>query len=160
MSNIGNNTITEYAPGATGNVAPIAVISGGATGLSAPYGLTIDASGNLFASNAGANTITEYAPGATGNVAPIATIAGGSTGLDWPDCSNASTPPGTCLSRTISPESVTEYAPGGNIPGTTGNLADRHHRGGQHRARRSTAWYRCRPRRERVRGQLERHYGA
>ncbi len=78
------NTITEYAPGATGNVAPIAVISGGSTGLSLPYGLTLDGSGNLFASNYAGSTITEYAAGATGNVAPIATIAGPATGLNGP----------------------------------------------------------------------------
>ncbi|MDP9018004.1 MAG: hypothetical protein M3N19_06775 [Candidatus Eremiobacteraeota bacterium] len=36
-----NNSITEYATGANGNVAPIRTISGANTGLSGPAGVSI-----------------------------------------------------------------------------------------------------------------------
>ena len=75
VSNIGNNSITEYARGHRQR-RPDRRHLGGATGLSVPYGIALDPSGNLFAANAGTSTITEYAPGSTGNVAPIAIISG------------------------------------------------------------------------------------
>ncbi len=86
MSNFGGNTITEYAPGATGNAAPDRHHL--RDSLDSPTGLAIDRSGDVFVGNVGNNTITEYAPGASGNVAPIATIVNGVTGPNlcplWP----------------------------------------------------------------------------
>lgn len=91
VPNIGStdsgDTITVYAPGATGNVTPTATIAGASTGLSVPFGIALDAAGQLYVANAGRSgngSITVYAPGATGNVTPTATIAGGNTGLTAP----------------------------------------------------------------------------
>jgi hypothetical protein len=78
-------SVTEYAPGAHGNATPIATITGPNTGLDAPVGLAVNASGDLFVANADGNTVTEYAPGAHGNAAPIATISGPNTGLRQPE---------------------------------------------------------------------------
>ncbi|MDQ6949283.1 MAG: hypothetical protein M3256_24265 [Actinomycetota bacterium] len=64
------------------NVAPIAVISGPATGLDSPFGLAVDSSGNIFVANVN-NAVTEYAPPAPSsfaspdNAPPILTITSG-----------------------------------------------------------------------------------
>src|ERR1035437_9666811 len=48
VTNAGANSITAYAPGATGNAAPIRTISGAATGLNGAAYVVPDGSGNLF----------------------------------------------------------------------------------------------------------------
>lgn len=80
--------ITVYAPGSNGNVAPIAIISGEATGLAFPSAITLDPNGDIYVANAEtANTksylpsITVYAAGSAGNTPPVATITGSNTGL-------------------------------------------------------------------------------
>jgi sugar lactone lactonase YvrE len=80
--------ITVYAAGSNGNVAPIAIISGEATGLAFPSAITLDPNGDIYVANAEtANTkhylpsITVYAAGSTGNAPPVATITGSNTGL-------------------------------------------------------------------------------
>jgi hypothetical protein len=82
-------TISEFAAGATGNVAPIRTISGSSTGLSGgngfSFGLAVSKkSGEIFVSNPGSNAILGFAATASGNVAPIQTIAGSATGLGDP----------------------------------------------------------------------------
>ena len=82
-------TISEFAAGATGNVAPIRTISGSNTGLSGgngfSFGLAVSkTSGEIFVSNPGSNAILGFAATASGNVAPIQTIAGSATGLGDP----------------------------------------------------------------------------
>ena len=80
----GNGSITVYAPDANGNVAPIRTITGSNTGMSnpyAPWGISIDGSGNLWAavvslSLYSGGSALEFAPGANGNATPIATITG------------------------------------------------------------------------------------
>jgi hypothetical protein len=79
-----DNSVTEYAPRAFGDAAPIATISGAAAGLSGPFGLALDSAGDLFVGNADNNSVTEYAPRPFGDVAPIATISGPDTGLNTP----------------------------------------------------------------------------
>ena len=77
-------SITEYPPGASGNVAPAVTISGNATGLNQPTGLARDAAGDLWVADSGSGAVTEYAPGASGNATPVATISGSATGLVTP----------------------------------------------------------------------------
>jgi sugar lactone lactonase YvrE len=77
------NSITIYAAGATGNVAPVDSIVGNNTGLNDGVGIAFDAAGRLYvASMSGYGTITVYAAGASGDATPVATIAGSNTGLD------------------------------------------------------------------------------
>ena len=83
------DTISEFAAGATGNVAPIHTISGSNTGLSDgggfKFGLAVSqTSGDIFVSNPVSNSILVFAANATGNVAPIQTIAGSATKLSEP----------------------------------------------------------------------------
>ena len=82
-------TISEFAAGATGNVAPIRTIAGSNTGLAGGNGFTFGlavskTSGEIFVSNSGSNAILGFAATASGNVAPIQTIAGSATGLAEP----------------------------------------------------------------------------
>lgn len=83
---VGNRSVsvTEYAHGATGNIAPVATIAGAATSLSGPWGVLSDGLGDLLVANSSANSVTEYAPGATGNASPFATLKGASTALNVP----------------------------------------------------------------------------
>lgn len=80
---LGNGAVRIYAAAATGNVAPVTVISGPSTGLSTPSGVMVDGSGNIWVGdNAGA--IFEFANGASGNVAPLRTIQGSGTLMNSP----------------------------------------------------------------------------
>ncbi|MBC5801185.1 MAG: hypothetical protein GIX03_05830 [Candidatus Eremiobacteraeota bacterium] len=81
------DAVLEFAPGANGNVAPIATLSGPNTGLAGTTNLTFDAAGDLLTTSAtGSPGILIFAPGATGNVAPTGTISGSNTGINGPEC--------------------------------------------------------------------------
>jgi hypothetical protein len=80
----GKGSLTVYAAGADGNVAPIETIEGSKTELDGADGITLDTSNNMHAANGGNNSVTVYAAGSNGNVAPINTIQGAKTGLDGP----------------------------------------------------------------------------
>jgi hypothetical protein len=58
-TNIGNDTITAYKPGAT---SPFLTIS---SGVVSPTGLTVDAAGTVYCANVGNDTITVYPKGKT-----------------------------------------------------------------------------------------------
>jgi sugar lactone lactonase YvrE len=79
-----NSAILVFAPGVSGDVAPIRTISGAATGLNGPRQITFDAAGGLWVANRPANSVTEYAPGASGNVSPLVTMTGPATGINKP----------------------------------------------------------------------------
>ena len=79
--NSGNNSVTVYTPGASGNATPTATIAGGNTGLLFPYAIALDGAGNIYVTNAdgvtdpgGTTGIRVYAAGASGNATPTATI--------------------------------------------------------------------------------------
>lgn len=108
-------SITEYAPGASGNAAPVAAIVGLTTGVASPRGLAL-ANGNIYVTNIGAPapepSITVYPQGANGNVAPQNMITGpntmlfGGTGIAV-DASGA-----IYTANNNSPSYITVYAPG------------------------------------------------
>jgi Flp pilus assembly pilin Flp len=78
VSSFPGNSVTEFAPAATGNVAPVRTISGAATNLSGPFQMALDSSGTLYVANGGGtpDSITEYASGASGSAIPIRSIGG------------------------------------------------------------------------------------
>jgi hypothetical protein len=89
----GTQALSEFAAGATGNVAPIRLISGSNTGFSVlppPFssfaeGIAVsDQSGQIFVANPSTNALLIFAANASGNIAPIRTIAGNATGLSAP----------------------------------------------------------------------------
>ncbi|HUO05185.1 MAG TPA: hypothetical protein VMU16_08310 [Candidatus Binataceae bacterium] len=77
-------SVTIFAPGSSGNTAPIATITGPDTGLNHPLGITLDSTGNLYVANPANNSVTVYSPGSTGDAIPIAVIKGASTQLSKP----------------------------------------------------------------------------
>ncbi len=85
------DSITVYAPGSHGNVAPVAIISGDKTGLNSPAGIAVDSVGNIYVTNdvlvspsgGGDDKITVYARGSDGNTAPKATLF--ALGLAYPE---------------------------------------------------------------------------
>ena len=80
-SNVG--TVMTYAAGATGNTAPLTILTTGTSYL--PYGVSADASGNLFVAldsiGSSAGFLMKYAAGANGAATPTAQISGSSTGI-------------------------------------------------------------------------------
>lgn len=85
----GNESVTVYAAGSTGNVAPTQTIAGTSTGLDNPVQLALDSSSNIYVANltypnSGNGSLTVYPAGANGNVAPTETIEGAKTELDLP----------------------------------------------------------------------------
>ncbi len=128
------SSIVVFKPGSSGNVKPIAFISGSATGIGQTVtGLAVDLVGNIYISSilttrsgtgklASTNRqfqIQSFAAGSNGNVAPIATIAGDATGLYNTDGGNtlAVSAAGKIYSANAAANSVTVYAPGssGNV---------------------------------------------
>ncbi len=86
----GEDSVTIYASGSNGNVAPTATITGPDTQLDLPSGIAVDTSGNIYVANdgslgGGADTITVYPPGSTGDAAPSAVISGLLTDLSQPN---------------------------------------------------------------------------
>ena len=81
------DSIAEVAPGAAGNVAPVANLSGTATGINDPAGMVVNSTGtDLYALNLG--NVTEYAlpftnctgtAPATCDPAPVSTLTGASS---------------------------------------------------------------------------------
>ena len=74
-------SVVVFAPGASGNVAPIRTIS--SSMLGSVDGLGADATGTLYVD--GSDSIQVFAPGADGNVAPVRSISGLLTGLSQPN---------------------------------------------------------------------------
>src|ERR1700733_3568178 len=86
---LGAGSITIYAPGSNGDVAPSATITGSRTELNEPFfGIAVDSTRKIYVANVASPTgptpITVYAPGSHGNVRPISIITGNSTGLTPP----------------------------------------------------------------------------
>ena len=117
--------ITEYAAGATGNIAPIAHIQGPNTsfiGPIGPDGVALDKQNNIYAVMEDRQRLLEFSAGSNGNVAPIINVFGPNTQL------NTSTNVAVDSSGKIyvanampaleRPAPITIYS-----PGSTGNVA-------------------------------------
>jgi hypothetical protein len=83
----GPSTVLEFAPGATGDVPPVATIAGSQTRLQDTNSVAVDAKGEIFTSNfqspSGSNEgyIEVFAPHAHGDALPIRSIQGSNTGM-------------------------------------------------------------------------------
>jgi NHL repeat len=111
-----DSTITVYAAGAEGNVAPIRTIAGTKTLLNHPAGIAIDSQDELYVANqTNLNSrITIYASNANGDVAPIRTIGGKKTGLNYPWGLAFDSQSNLYVGNQTNPGSVTVYAPTAN----------------------------------------------
>lgn len=82
VANGGNGTVSSYAIGGAGNLAPLTVFARAGFGLNAPSGVTVAPSGRVYVANSGNDSVTSYAPGPA---APFLTnLAGSATGLQGP----------------------------------------------------------------------------
>ena len=78
-------SITVYPKGASGDTAPLRVITGPKTGLNWPSALAVDSEhGELFVANDTADTVTVYSANASGDAAPIRVLKGPSTFIKNP----------------------------------------------------------------------------
>jgi hypothetical protein len=77
-------SVTVYAAGANGNVAPTRYITGINTKLKNPYGIARDSSGRIHVADYGRNSVTTYAAAANGNVRPTSVLKGQRTKLSTP----------------------------------------------------------------------------
>jgi sugar lactone lactonase YvrE len=116
-------SITEYAPGASGDATPIATIQGSSTELSLPRGLAL-ANGNIYVvnnqqiSSGPPTSIAVFPQGATGNVAPSDLITGPDTLLFAPEGIAVDSAGNMYVTNDASPAYVTVYGPliGGDAP--------------------------------------------
>ncbi len=111
------DSITVYAAGASGNVAPTRSISGSRTGLHFPSAIVVGRHGNICVANRASNSITCYAASANGDAAPVRTIHGPLTGLNVPT-GVAFDPAGNVYVANRSSNDIVVYGPNAN-----GNVA-------------------------------------
>jgi len=72
VTSYANAAVLEFAANSKGNDAPIRVIAGDKTELSAPVGIAVDhKSGEIYVAGYGTRAMLVFAPDANGNVAPI-----------------------------------------------------------------------------------------
>src|SRR5215472_9486904 len=109
-------SVTEYAPGANGNAAPVASLAGGNTSIYAPEAVALDKQGELFVDNG--NYITVYSPGAMGDVFPERTIGGALTGIGQSRAIAVDSAGDLYLANTLPPASILYFPAGAN-----GNVA-------------------------------------
>ncbi len=114
--NISTNsgTITWYAPGSNGNVAPVGTIAGSKTGLDGPASGVFDASGNLYVPNARSDSISVFAAGSTGDATPMQMITGSHTRLHEPFQLTLDSSLNIYTANYSTPMSLTVYAAGAN----------------------------------------------
>jgi NHL repeat len=117
VANTAGNSVTAYGQGSSGNIRPIASLSGAATGLTQPRGLVIDSYGHIYVADGGNSSITEYSEGSTGNAAPLKILYGTATGLSAPQ-GLALDASGDLFVANLGTSSITEYK-----PGASGNVA-------------------------------------
>ncbi len=71
VTNYSANSLAVFRIGSSGNVAPVRVLAGAATGLSGPESIGLDGAGRLYTNNHISGGITVYPANANGNVAPV-----------------------------------------------------------------------------------------
>jgi sugar lactone lactonase YvrE len=81
---IAKGSVTIYAPGASGDAAPIDTITSSFTGLSESQGIAVDPAGKIYVTNGTANSVEIFARGSYATGVPTSTIAGTETGLSFP----------------------------------------------------------------------------
>lgn len=86
VTNSNSNAVTVHALSAAGNVAPLRVLTGAATGLASPSGIGVDLVNDeiLVVNKALPYSVTVYPRTASGNVAPLRVLSGPLTNLNDP----------------------------------------------------------------------------
>ncbi len=106
--------VTEYAPGASGNAAPIAQIGGPSTQLGSDvFALAVSPAGEVYVlglTMGMTRQILEFAPGSNGDVAPQGDIMGSLTGLNG-STGIALDKAGDIWVANLGSSTITEYRP-------------------------------------------------
>jgi 6-phosphogluconolactonase (cycloisomerase 2 family) len=111
VANGANGSVTSYAVGGSGNLAPLTSFGRTGFGLSAPAGLAIASSGRVYVANSGNDSVTSYAPGAA---APFVTdLTGSATGLEGPSAATLDSS-GRLYVANQPANTITVYAAGAN----------------------------------------------
>ncbi|MGO9060794.1 MAG: hypothetical protein ACLQU2_25945 [Candidatus Binataceae bacterium] len=119
-----SDSVLIFAAGASGNVAPVAIIGrdagGDKTELSFPTGIAVDSAQRIYVANGGGSNVLIFAVGAKGNVAPAALLGGATTKITAP----------TAVAFDVSGYLYVANSPGANpasitvfAPGVIGDLA-------------------------------------
>ena len=117
----GVNSVTVYAPAASGDATPVTEIKGLNTGFGNPDDMAVDTSGDIFVtdeSSAFGPAMLEFSAGSNGNVAPSARIAGSLTTLSGPEGVAVAGPPATVSSALSSKDSASTIALGSSTSDT------------------------------------------
>jgi hypothetical protein len=72
-------SVTEFAPGAAGNIAPLRTIQGLDTKLVNPRGIALDAQGRIYVTTS--SSVLEFAADSANDAPPLAVISGSNTML-------------------------------------------------------------------------------
>lgn len=114
VTNSGNNSVTIYSAGSSGDTPPIITIEGTARGLDKPLGIAASLT-EIYVANQANNSVTVYSRDGNG---PIATIAGLNTKLRRPSAIAVDCTTGAIYVANRGSNSVTVYAQGsnGNVP--------------------------------------------
>ena len=117
VSNGTTSSVSLFAAGVTGNIAPLATHQGASTGLHGPWGVALDPAGRLRVANANANSLGLFGAGTAGNTAPLSQIAGAATKLASPEGITLDTG-GDVFTADHASNSVTDHAAAaaGNAP--------------------------------------------
>ena len=84
VANSGDNAVTSYTVGTTGDARPLTAIAGSATTLSGLGSVAVDRNGTVYAVSSGNQEIAEFTMTSSGNIAPEALIQGADTRLQVP----------------------------------------------------------------------------
>ena len=92
MANNGGNSVVVFSRTASGDAAPLRVLSGDRTGINRPMGIAIDARNDeLWVSNFGDHTALVFDRQASGNAAPKRVIRTAPAGTPTPGFGNPQT---------------------------------------------------------------------
>jgi hypothetical protein len=89
----GHGSVTAYASGSSGDVAPVKIITSNFTGINSSSGIAVDAKGKIYLTNDSAvsdvsdppgGSLEIFPPGSYATTAPVTVIAGDNTGLNSP----------------------------------------------------------------------------
>lgn len=111
-------SITVFAAGSVGNVAPMQTITGPQTGLTGPTAVAVDDDANIYIAEYRSGgrirgSVLVYAAGSSGNVAPTRTISGHATKLIF-TLGVAVDSIGNIYASNYNQNEITVYAPGAN----------------------------------------------
>jgi sugar lactone lactonase YvrE len=109
VANGASGTVTSYAVGGVGNLAPLTTFTRTGFALDAPAGVTIAPGGRVYIVNSGNDSVTSYPPGAAAHF--VTDLAGAATGLQGPSAATLDAA-GRLYVANQPANAITVYAPG------------------------------------------------